>query len=56
MKTTLREFVRNSRSFGAFASGKNRAPNFFFPRKTGSQNYNGIRYANAAANERNLNP
>jgi hypothetical protein len=52
----LREFAENSRIFAAFAPGANRAPQFFFPRKSGSQNYTGIRYANAVANERNLNP
>jgi hypothetical protein len=52
----LREFARNSRIFAAFAFGANRAPQFFFPRKSGSQNFAGIRYANATANERNLNP
>jgi len=57
MKTTnrlcLREFAMDSRVFAAFAPVANRAPQFFFPRKSGSQNYTGIRYANAAANERN---
>jgi len=56
MKTTLREFAADSRIFATFAPRENRAPQFFFPRKSGSQNYTGIRYANAAANERNLNP
>ena len=54
-RVVLREFAKNSRIFAAFAHGANRAPQFFFPRKSGSQNYTGIRYANAAANERNLN-
>ena len=53
---SLREFAKNSRVFATFAPGANRAPQFFFPRKSGSPNYTGIRYANAAANERNLNP
>jgi hypothetical protein len=53
MKTTLREFAMDSRVFVAFPSVANRAPKFFFPRKSGSQKYTGIRYANAAANERN---
>jgi len=53
---SLREFAKNSRIFAAFAPGANRAPQFFFPRKSGSQNYTGIQYANATANERNLNP
>ena len=52
----LREFVRNSRIFAAFAPGANRAPQFLFPRKLAFRNFAGIRYANAAANERNLNP
>jgi len=53
---SLREFAKNSRNFAAFLPGENRAPQFFFPRKSGSHTYTGIRYANAAANERNLNP
>jgi hypothetical protein len=52
----LREFVKNSRIFAAFVPGANRAPQFFFPRKSGSRNLAGIRYANAAVNERNLIP
>jgi hypothetical protein len=52
-KTTPREFAKDSRVFVAFPWVANRAPKFFFPRKTGSQDYTGIRYANAAANERN---
>jgi hypothetical protein len=52
----LREFAKNSRIFAAFAPGTNRAPQFFFPRKSGFGNFAGIRYANAAVNERNLNP
>ena len=52
----LREFAKDSRIFAAFAPGANRAPQFFFPRKSGSLNVAGIRYANGAANERNLNP
>src|ERR1700686_3168943 len=32
------EFAKNSRIFAAFAPGANRAPQFFFPRKSGSQN------------------
>jgi hypothetical protein len=52
----LRDFAKNSRIFAAFAPGPNRAPQFFFPRKSAFQNIAGIRYANAAANERNLNP
>jgi hypothetical protein len=39
----LREFAKNSRIFAAFAPGANRAPQFFFPRKSGSQNSTGIR-------------
>jgi hypothetical protein len=41
----LRESAKNSRIFAAFAPGVNRAPQFFFPRKSGSQNYTGIRCA-----------
>ena len=52
----LREFAKNSRIFAAFAPGANRAPQFLFPRKLAFRNFAGIRYANAAANERNLNP
>ena len=52
----LREFAKNSRISAAFATGANRAPQFFFPRKSMFRNLAGIRYANAAANERNLNP
>ena len=52
----LRESAKNSRIFAAFAPGANRAPQFFFPRKSAFRNSAGIRYANAAGNERNLNP
>ena len=52
----LREFAKNSRIFVAFVPGANRAPQFFFPRKSVFRNIAGIRYANAAVNERNLNP
>jgi hypothetical protein len=41
----LREFAKNSRIFAAFAPGANRAPQFFFPGKSGSQNSTGIRCA-----------
>jgi hypothetical protein len=41
----LREFAKNSRIFAAFAHGANRAPQFFFPRKSDSQNFTGIRCA-----------
>ena len=54
--SSLREFAENSRIFAALAPGANRAPQFFFPRKSGSLNFAGIRYANAAIHERNLNP
>jgi hypothetical protein len=47
------EFAKNSRIFAAFAPGANRAPQFFFTRKSGSQNSTGIRKANAEINERN---
>jgi len=52
----LREFAKNSRIFAAFTPAANRAPQFFFPRKSAFRNFAGIRYANAAVNERNLNP
>jgi hypothetical protein len=52
----LREFAENSRIFAAFAPGANRPPQFFFPGKSAFRNLAGIRYANAAVNERNLNP
>src|SRR4029077_10377376 len=48
----LREFAKDSRFFAAFAPGANRAPQFFFPRKSGSQNSSGIRKANAEINEK----
>jgi hypothetical protein len=51
---SLSEFAKNSRIFAVFGPGANRAPQIFFPRKSASQNYPGICYANAAANERNL--
>jgi hypothetical protein len=53
--SSRREFAKNSRILAAFAPGANRAPQFFFPRKSAFRNIAGIRYANAA-NERNLNP
>ena len=53
---SLREFVKNSRIFAAFEPGANRALQFFFPRKSAFGNFAGTRYANAAVNERNLNP
>ncbi len=52
----LREFVKNSRIFAAFAPAANRAPKIFFPRKSAFRNLAGIRYANAAVDERNINP
>ena len=55
-RAVLREFAKNSRIFAAFAPGANRAPQFFFPRKSAFGNLAGIRYANAVADERNLNP
>jgi hypothetical protein len=51
-----REFAKNSRVFATFASDANRAPQLFFPRKSAVRNFAGIRYANAVASERNLNP
>jgi hypothetical protein len=53
---SLREFVKNSRIFAAFAPVASRAPQLFFPRKSARRNFAGIRYANAVGNERNLNP
>jgi hypothetical protein len=41
MKTTFREFVKDSRVFAAFAAGENRGPQFFFPRKSVVQNFSG---------------
>jgi hypothetical protein len=41
-QVVLREFAKNSRIFAAFAPGANRAPQFFFPRKTVGQNSLGI--------------
>ena len=41
----VREFAKNSRISAAFAPGAIRAPQFFFARKSGSQNYIGIRCA-----------
>jgi hypothetical protein len=52
----LREFAENSRVFASFAPGANRAPQLFSPRKSAFRNFAGIRYANADANERDLNP
>ena len=52
----LREFAKNSRLSAAFAPGANLAPQFFSPRESAFRNFAGIRYANAAVNERNLNP
>ena len=53
---SLREFVKNSRIFAAFEPGENRVDLIFFPRKSAFRNLAGIRYANAFASERNLNP
>jgi DNA-directed RNA polymerase specialized sigma24 family protein len=56
-RVVLREFAKNSRIFAAFSPDANRAPQFFFPRKSAFGNLAGIRYANAAVNERNpINP
>jgi hypothetical protein len=54
--SSLREFAENSRICASFASRENRAPQIFFPRKPAFRNFAGIRYANAVAKERNLNP
>ena len=51
-----REFAKNSRIFAAFAPDVHRAPQFFLPRKSAFRSFAGIRYANAVASERNLNP
>jgi hypothetical protein len=60
MKTTnrlhLREFAKNSRVFAAFAHQHKSSSTIFFPRKSAFRNFTGIRYANAAVDERNLNP
>ena len=40
-----REFAKNSRTPAALASGGNRAAQVFFPRKSDSQNADGIRCA-----------
>ena len=48
----LREFAKNSRISPAFAPGANRAPQFFFPRKSAFRNSPGIRKASAEINER----
>jgi hypothetical protein len=50
------EFAKNSRIFAAFAPDANRVDLFFYPRKSAFRNLVGIRYANAAGTERNLNP
>jgi hypothetical protein len=39
----LREFAKNSRIFAVFAPGPNRAPQFFFLRRSVIQNCIGIR-------------
>ncbi len=39
----LREFAKNSRILAAFAPGANRAPQFFFPRRSVIHNCIGIR-------------
>ena len=49
------EFAENSRSFNGFHTSGNCVDLIFFPRKSASLSFAGIRYANAA-NERNLNP
>ena len=50
------EFAKNSRSFNAFRTSGNCVDLIFFPRKSAFRNFAGIRYANAAVNERNLSP
>jgi hypothetical protein len=54
--SSLREFAENSRICASFASRENRAPQIFFPRKSVFRNFAGIPYANAGANERDVNP
>jgi hypothetical protein len=44
-RADLREFAKNSRIFVAFVPSANRAPEYFFVRKSGSQNSTGIRRA-----------
>ena len=46
-QVVLREFAKNSRIFAPFSPCANRAPQFFFPRKSVFRNFAGIRYANA---------
>jgi hypothetical protein len=50
------EFAENSPSFNGFRARENRVDLVFFPRKSAFRTLAGIRYANAADNERNLNP
>jgi hypothetical protein len=51
----LREFAENSRIFAAFAPGANQAAQFFFPRKSGSQNSTGIRCADTPSTKGDTN-
>jgi hypothetical protein len=55
-RVVLREFAKNPRVFAPFAPGANRAQKLFSPRRSIAQNFAGIRYANGAGDERNLNP
>jgi hypothetical protein len=48
-----REFAKNSRIFAAFAPGANRAPQFFFPRKSAFRNSTGIRCADTPSTKGN---
>ena len=48
------EFAKNSRSFNGFRTSGNCVDLIFFPLKSAFRTFAGIRYANAAANERNL--
>jgi hypothetical protein len=43
LRRHLRESAKNSRIFAAYAPGANRAPQFFFPRKSVIHNCIGIR-------------
>jgi hypothetical protein len=54
VRAVPREFAKNSRISAAFAPVANRAPQFFFPRKSVSQKSPGIRKAKTAINERSL--
>jgi hypothetical protein len=44
-RVVLRELAKNSRISAVFLFGANPTPEYFFPRKSGSQNSTGIRRA-----------